>query len=143
MSAYITYARILTVIPEDYVRQACDDANTGDAAAIDARFAELAEEASRSVDELLSARYTVPFADPLPAAVSGAAKVFLGEMLYQRRGAVGDSNPFFKQAEAMRTRLAKIGRGDEPLQTGAPEPDDSVAIVTEPSRLAQAGQMLF
>lgn len=141
--AYCTYERILTVIPETYVRQACDDDNTGDAAAIAARFAALAEEASLAVDALLAAGYNVPFAEPVPRLVGEAAKVFLAEMIWVRRGVAGENNPFFKSAEAMRTKLDAIGRGDAPLQAGKSGAEDSVEIVTEPSRLAQDGAMLF
>jgi len=140
MSAYVTQAQVETNIPPDYLRQACDD--DGDGVADAGVLAAILEQASKDADAPLAAQYDTPFA-VVPALVAKAARVFACELVYARRGAHGDANPWTKQADALRTQLERIGQGKEPLDAAQPGNAGSVAIVTEPSRLARPGGALF
>ncbi len=59
----------------------------------------------------------------VPYVARAACRVFVLEKLWQRRG-MGEKNPWSAQAEMWRTKLDRIGRGEEPLQASAqPVPD--------------------
>lgn len=137
---YVTQDDIKTLMPADYLAQCLADEGE-DSAVV---FARIAAAASNAVDAALAQAYTVPFASPVPSLVSEAARIFCAEMLYMRRGVPPDANPFTARATEIRKKLDRVGNGKEPLQPGAAaNASDSVAIVTEPSRLNQPGAMLF
>ena len=138
--AYVTQENVKTLVPAATLTQCLAD--TGDDS--DVVWGRIATAASQAVDGLLERAYHVPFPEPVPSVVSEGALVFACEILYQRRGVPPDANPFGKRAADMRTRLERIGSGKEPLQPGAnpSSASDSVAVVTEPSRLHPSGGML-
>ncbi len=138
---YVSIDNLKPSIPERLLIQALDD--DGDGAVDEPVWEGLADAASRAVDAPLSQSYRVPFAAPLPALVSEAARIFALEMIWQRRGAFGEANPVGTQADEMRRRLSRVGVGDEPLTATAKHGAPSVAVVTEQSRLAQKDAMLF
>lgn len=136
---YVTQDNVKTLVPAGVLAQCLSD----DGEDPDVVWGRIAATAGQAVDALLERAYAVPFAEPLPALVEEAALVFACEILYQRRGVPPDANPFGKRAADMRTRLERIGNGKEPLRPGAnPSVSDSVAVVTEPSRLHPSGGML-
>ena len=138
---YVAYNDLLPMIPAHLLLQAVDDDKDGtaDPGVWDA----IAESASDEVDGYLGQSYKVPFASPVPALVSQSALIFAGEMVYHRRGAFGDSNPFASRAVRIRERLERIGRGDEPLTPGTKHQTEAVAVITEPSRLYNKDGMMF
>ncbi len=99
------------------------------------KWAALVAGVSRQIDGRLEGRYTVPLADPLPAIVREAAVILAAEAIYMLRGFAGDQNPWVKQADDMRARFDKIGRGDLPLTNEAQPVQSSGSVIAEPSRL--------
>jgi phage gp36-like protein len=135
--AYTTQARLAALVAAEQMVRALDDDGDGVA---DAGAWEAVEAAAASqVDGRLGQRYGTPVAAPLPALVQEAADVFVAEILYLRRGLAGDANPWTARADAMRARLERIGRGEEPLTATAPSARPSVSAITEPARTVRAG----
>lgn len=140
--AYAAYAAVKNLVGPAALLAMLDDDLDGveDAGLFDA----LAQDASDQVDAYLSAQYDVPFTGSVPLFVSLCAKVFICETLYQRRGVAKEANPWTKQADSLRMRLEKIAAGKDLLDAAQTAVgSDSVEIVTEPSRLAQRGPMMF
>lgn len=130
--AYVALSDLDGKIPPPFIVQALDDDADG---VVDAGLWDLiASQAGQAVDARLGQRYEVPFTEP-PAVVKEAALVFAAEALYARR--VGpDANPWMAMGNAMRSKLDRIGRGEEPLAPTINRQKPSGVIVAEPSRTA-------
>lgn len=132
---YATLQQVEARVPHELVVQALDDNRDGQ---IDADV-EAAWHASvdGEIDGALGQRYPVPFTSPIPAVVASAALILRCEALYQRRGIPPDQNPFAIQASAIRKKLDRVGRGDDPLTPDMPKARPVGTIISEPSRLVQ------
>ena len=110
--SYATQAQIETTIPPQHLNDALDDDRDGtaDSDILDTIIAK----AGLAVESFVAAAYTVPFADPAPAAIREAAFIFACELIYDRRQIL-EKNPFKSRADAWRDRLEKIGAGKLPL----------------------------
>ncbi len=132
---YALRADLEAIIPPHFIVQALDDDADGQEDA--GLFEKVADAADRAVNAYLSGRYTTPFGAPYPDLVSEAAKVFIAESLYARRGYESERNPYTARANALRKQLEAIGNGNGslggvPADTTATRPP--MAIVSEPSR---------
>lgn len=127
---YTTRQDVLAHIPEAFLTQALSDdpASEGESPGIWESIQAVAE---AEVDGYLGARFAVPFADPVPDVVRMACLMILLETLYSRRGSYGDANPYTARAEAVRSKLGRIGKGEEPLTYSAAPGRASVMIVGE------------
>lgn len=107
---YVTQAQLETEIPAPHLADAVDDDREGgaDTDKLDA----ILQKASDIVDGYIGALYEVPYGEPAPVACREAAFCFAGELIYARRGASSDANPFTKRAEAWREKLDLIGKGE-------------------------------
>ncbi|HEY8898873.1 MAG TPA: phage protein Gp36 family protein [Chthoniobacterales bacterium] len=132
---YLTLDNLRGAIPAAHLLEALDDDNDG---AEDAGIFDLvAAQAGEQIDGLLSARFTVPFAAPLPSLVSLAARTFACELIYKRRGVEDDKNPWAAQANALRKQLQAIGSNLSPAPTDFPTVAKlGAVIIAEPSRTA-------
>jgi phage gp36-like protein len=136
MPDYVTMADITGMIPGPFLVEGLDD--DGDGQADPAVWTQVAADVRQAIDGVLGARFEVPFANPLPAVVVNAAKIFAAEQIYTRRGRTDANgkliNPFTKQADAIRKQLATIASGDEPLDPSKARAKASVSVITEPAR---------
>ncbi len=134
--AYTDQASLAGSIPPEFLLEALDDDRDGEADA--GVWAAVEAAAAGEVDSRLGARYAVPLAAPLPPVVAEAARVFVLELLHQRRGVAPEANPWRPQADAMRRRLEAIGDGAKPLSPGAGKASAPVGIVTSAARTVPA-----
>ena len=133
MPAYVLLADMTAEIPLKHIIEALDD--DGDGAADSGAWEGVAKAVATEIDGILGVRYPVPFANPLPAAITSAAQVLAGEKLYTRRAHQTEAtNPFAARAKAMRTRLEAIAKGDVPLHPEIKRAAPSASLVSEPSR---------
>lgn len=133
---YATLAQVEARVPRALIVQALDDNRDGE---IDADVQAALEAAvDREIDGLVGQRYQTPFTGAIPAAIESAAVILRCEALYQRRGVPPDQNPFAAAAAAIRKKLDRIGRGDDPLSPDTPKARPSASIVSEPSVLTPA-----
>lgn len=136
--AYLEESDLAAHIPPNFLTEALDDDNDGEA---DAGLLDLIiEEASLAVDAYLAGRYETPFTDPVPAIAGRAARVFTLESLYLRRGYNGEENPWTSEADKLRERLEKIGEGDAPLEAGTTKKTGSVVFVTEKAKSSSSSR---
>ena len=126
---YTTRQDVKAYIPEEFLLQALTD-DAGSAEETPGIWESVLAVAEAEVDGYLGARFAVPF-DPVPDVVRMASLLFVAEALYARRGSYGSANPFTARADAMRTKLERIGRGEEPLTYGAPTGRTSVMVISE------------
>lgn len=130
MSNYVTRAEIEAELPPRLLVETLDD--DGDGQEDNGLFATICERASADVDGILGQRFRVPFASVPPLAAL-AARVFVLATLYRRRQTPEDRNPYAKAEAEMRSKLARIANGAEPLM---PEAAKGEAFAeTEPSRV--------
>lgn len=129
---YITLSHLSAGIPRGHLIEALDD-NSDGSADPDAVEAVLSE-ASRAVDGILGERFTVPFANPIPAAVHSATVAIGSELLYQRRGLHGKDNPFTARADEERARLKEIAAGTRALAPDQARSKPSVSVITAPAK---------
>jgi hypothetical protein len=129
---YVTQAQIETAIPAQHLRDALDDNGDGlpDTGVLEA----IITSAGQAADAFLAGLFSVPFADPAPAAVAEAAFCFACERIYDRRQIFG-KNPWTERAGFWRGRLAEIGSGKMPLDATLEKSFAPGAAVTEPARI--------
>lgn len=129
---YTTQSKIETLIPPQHLSDALDDDRDGsaDAGLLDTIIAT----ADNAVDAFLAGLFTVPFANP-PAVVQEASLVFACELIYARRLAPEEKNPFTVRASAWRVRLQNIGEGKLPLDAASTKAAGIGAVVTEPTSI--------
>lgn len=114
MAAYIAAADITPalVTTKDYLAALDDDKDgTADAGLETA----LIDAACDAVDAALGGAVDTPLDSPYPAVAVEAAKAFLCELLWARRGVTADSNPWRAKADAARETLRRIADGSAPL----------------------------
>ena len=137
--SYTSRAAIEAIIPSEFIAEALDDDNDG---AEDAGlFDKVLTQAELSVDAYLQGRYTTPISAPIPAVVSEASRTFFCEMLHDRRGHHGESNPFTEKADGLRMLLGKIGSGMLQLTAESQAAKPPVSVITQPSRV-NSGNLL-
>ena len=132
--SYISHSDLEARVEPELIRQALDDDKDG------VEDSGLWEKVMASVEKeihgALESRYAIPFDLPYPAAVVDATLTLMAHALYIRRGLSGDQNPWTKQAEAIRTKLDKIGKGDLALTaTGAAPAASGGEVIGETARL--------
>jgi phage gp36-like protein len=136
---YASRSDLEAIIPPHFIVQALDD--DADGVEDDGLFQKVSDAADRAVNAYLSGRYTTPFGAPFPDLVAEAAKIFVAESLYARRGYESDRNPYTARANGLRKQLESIGNGNGSLG-GIPDHSSGtrppMAIVTEPSRTTPA-----
>ena len=139
--AYISQSDLEAHIPPQFIVEALDDDRDG--VADSGLWEKLAAAVDRAINSRLAPRFSVPFAAPVPDLVAEAALVFAGEMVFRRRGVADEANPWAEQAGAMRTRLERIGRGDEELTAGTTAARPGGAIIGERARVYdKAGRLM-
>lgn len=139
MSSYFTRAALETEIPPDFIIEALDDDNDTNE---DAGLWELVvDEACGAVDAYLSRRFTTPLTGSIPRIVTEAAKIFAGEILYNRRGVRGSENPFTRRAESMRDLLEKIASGEVGLGPGQSNARPPISIISERAGTVPRGRL--
>lgn len=129
---YVELTDLHGKIPPQFLIQALDDDQDG---AVDAGLWELIQSQSGdAVDSRLGQRYEVPITDAkaLPLA-RNAALIFAAEAVYARR-VPPEQNPWMGQANTMRSKLDKIGKGEESLTPSVNRAKPSGVVVAEPSR---------
>lgn len=67
--------------------------------------------ADAAINGRIASIYTVPVS-PTPPLLRYASIIFTCEMLYRRRLAPREHNPYTKEADALREQLTKIGSGE-------------------------------
>lgn len=139
---YFTRAQIEAELPAQFLTQALDD--NGDGTEDTGKYDEVAAAACGDADALVSQKYPVPFSTPYPPLIAMAARMFMLEKLYSRRGYTGENNPHAGAAEKMRSRLIAVGSGTAALgpevAKAAPAP---VRVITEPSGLHSEHNRVF
>ena len=138
--SYVAQADLAGVIPADYLLSALDDNSDGvaDPGVWDA----IAAAVDEAIDAFLAPCYTVPISSP-PDVVTHAAKVLASEMVYRRRGVSSEANPWTKEADGVRERLAKIGAGEIPRTSDAAKAQSGGSAITEAARLTdESGRLL-
>ena len=140
--SYTTRAKIEADIPSEFLTQALDD--NGDDLEDDGLLDTVLASADEEIDSYLEGRYTLPIT-PAPKLLASAAKVFVLETLYARRGYSADTdpvNPWAGRASAYRTRLKAIAKGDEALRVNTDKAEPSVTVISEPARTHSSGNRL-
>lgn len=136
MPAYIIMATLVAEVPPQFITQALDD--DGDGVADAGLFDQIVANAQAEVDGILGQRYTVPFANPIPAIVVDATTKLVAEKLYSRRGTEAEKNPWAKKASEVRALLKSIAKGEVPLTPAAAREKPSVSAIVEPARTTSA-----
>lgn len=132
MPDYITMADMAAKIPGKQLIQSLDDNQDG--VADPEVWAAVLKAAQDEVDSKLAQQYDVPFVGSIPPMVALATLIFASEGCYARRGKTGDKNPFTKQADKIRTKLDKIGAGDEPLLADSKRKVPSGGLILEKAK---------
>lgn len=137
---YILQSEIESDLPPQFLLEALDDDNDGNEDA--GLWDKIEASAAEAIDGVLGQRFTVPFSAPLPAIVKTAARVFILEKLYARRGTKTEDNPWTSQANKLRTKLDRIADGEEPLTPGAVKTNDSVTVMKEAAKTTSSSESL-
>ncbi|HRJ48142.1 MAG TPA: DUF1320 family protein [Opitutaceae bacterium] len=132
MPAYTTLARINAVLPPQFLVEALDDDKDG--VADPGVFDEVVASVQVEIDGVLGARYSTPFANPVPALVADAALKLTAEALYARRGFAEDKNPWAVRAKAIRTLLGEVAAGSKPLTPDLGRKRPSASVITSPAK---------
>lgn len=135
---YLTQADIASELPPEFQLEALDD--DGDGVADPGLWDKVEASAAERIDGILGQRFSVPFTAPVPAIVRSAARVFVLELLYFRRGI--DPNPWAKRAGDIEQKLNRIADGDEPLTPGIQRQNQAVTAITECAKTTSANQHL-
>ncbi|BET67206.1 hypothetical protein ASA1KI_21240 [Opitutales bacterium ASA1] len=137
MPDYTTMTEMNALIPSAFLVQALDDDRDGVADA--SAWADVLRAASDEINGVLGTKYPVPFANPVPALVLDAARVFCAELLYNRRGFSGEEkNPWAARAAAIRKTLQAIAKGDLPLTAETKRTKPSGSIISETAKTTSA-----
>ena len=131
MPAYVNMTDITGMIPGPFLVQALDDNGDGNADA--GVWDQIAQDVADVINGTLGKRYPVPFHNPLPSAVTKAAKTLAAEQIYIRRGKSGKDNPFADKAAAVMTELESIAAGEQPLDPAQNRALPSVTIIGAPA----------
>lgn len=111
--SYTTQARIQSAIPAPLLADALDDNRDG--IADEGLLDEIIASTDQAVDAFLAAKFEVPIS-PTPAVCAEASFTFACERIYDRRE-IAERNPWRSRADYWRERLAKIGAGEEALDS--------------------------
>lgn len=111
---YITRADVEAVVPADALARALES-GVEDGPDDDAVFASMLASVEREVDGYLAGRYALPPSPSVPHLLSDATLKLFCELAYRRQGIVDDQNPWVKQADRIRDRLAAVAAGDEDI----------------------------
>ncbi len=126
-------------IPADFMVEAFDDNKDGQPDA--GLFDLLAAGVNSTIEGMLGGRFKTPFAEPLISIVKDAARIITCERIYKRRGVPDETNPWSKDANAVRARLTRIATGQDPLSVAVDRAQPSAVIITEPSKTFSRGGM--
>lgn len=145
MSAYVERAQIEALVPPAFLLEALDDDNDG--TEDDGVFDAIVTGAQDEVDSYLGAVTPVPFAGTVPSLAKVAAKLFVLEALFARRGYSKDTdprNPWASQATGMRAKLGRISAGEEAMSPTQTQVAPGVVLVSEHSRTqSRSGKVGF
>ncbi|HEY1048228.1 MAG TPA: phage protein Gp36 family protein [Prosthecobacter sp.] len=131
--AYFTQDDLSALIPEGWLTEGLDDDSDGNADA----FAKVQRLAEARVNGVLGARYSVPFApgnEGLDAFLLDVSAHLAARIVYQRRGML-EKFPFAEDYKTLWERLARIAAGTDPLSPVIEQANDSVAVISEQSRV--------
>jgi phage gp36-like protein len=132
MSDYVTLSAIKGALPDEITAQLLDDDSSG--APDSTSWAAVVAAVRNEVDGKIGQRFALPLPDPVPPSVLNAAFVLAAELIYQRRGFFGDSNPYAKRAADVRTWLDAIATGAQPLTPDIQRKKPSASAITECAR---------
>jgi len=145
-TAYITFAQVVAGLPAGITGQLLDDTGAG-TPDMDI-WQQIVAAVGQEIDGKIGQRYALPLPDPLPQILLNAGFVLAAELLYQRKGFFGDSNPWFDRATAIRGTagqqggqpglLDKIAAGELPLSPDLNRKRPSASVITEPTRTHSA-----
>ncbi|MBB5037112.1 phage protein Gp36 family protein [Prosthecobacter dejongeii] len=131
--AYFTQDDLSALIPEGWLTEGLDDNSDGTQDA----FTKVQRLAEARVNGVLGQRYAVPFAPGnagLDAFLLDVASHVAARLVYQRRGLL-DKFPFAADFEILWSRLGRIASGEDPLSPVIEQVNDTVAVISEPSRV--------
>jgi phage gp36-like protein len=135
--AYVLLSDMNARLPAVFLIQSLDD--DGDGAADPGVWDAVAAAVAQEIDGILGVRFSVPFANPIPAPVISSAQVLAAEALYARRGFQGEEkNPWHKLASGHRATLQKIAAGEQPLAPDRARQAPSASIVGERAKTTSA-----
>lgn len=96
--AYITQAKFIAELPNEFLTEALDDDR--DAVNDADLFDTILESAEEKVNAVLEAKgVALPLSSPYPNPVVNAARMLVLEKFWDRRGKTGDDNPWAAKAE--------------------------------------------
>lgn len=126
--AYLTATELAAAIPAACLNDACDDDRDGtaDSGLLD----QIITRAGAAVDAYLASLYPTPFVTA-PPVVKEAALVFACELVYARRLAPDEKNPYAERAKTWRARLEQIGADKLPLDAAFNRSFEPGAVITE------------
>ncbi len=131
--AYFTQDDLSALIPDGWLTEGLDDDSDGTQDA----FAKVQRLAEARVNGVLGQRYAVPFAPGnagLDAFLLDVTAHVAARLVYQRRGMM-EKFPFAGELEVLWKRLGRIAEGLDPLSPAIEQVNDTVAIISEPSRV--------
>lgn len=148
---YVTLAQIRAALPAEITAQLLDEHGSG---APDAgTWAEVLAAVETEIDGKLAARFTLPLPGPTPVILRYAALTLAAELLYQRRGYHGESNPWTKRAELVRGTqgqqggqpglLDRIVGGEVPLTASTAPAKPQATAITSPAKTHSQGGYNF
>lgn len=140
--AYLTQNDLAGRVPAATLQEALADSRQ-DPSVGESVWDAIVSDVGRQIDSRLGGRFSVPLSAPLPAVVQDAAVVLAAELVFARRGMPADQNPWNTQAKAVRERLERIGRGDEPLSTTKPAASSPAIVISESARTHSAAGNLM
>ena len=106
-TAYITFDQIFAGLPDEITSQLLDDTGAG-TPDMDI-WQQIVAAVGQEIDGKIGQRYALPLVDPLPQVLLNAGFVLAAELLYQRKGFFGDSNPWLARATAVRGTAGQQG----------------------------------
>lgn len=139
---YFSWADLINEIPEDFVIQALDDADTAETADdVGDAFDALRTAASEEVDSYLEGRYATPLTGTIPNIVKRAALLHAAHTLYSRRGDA-ERFPKQKQLDGAISTLKAIRDGKTQLTPGRTSSKPRGAVVSAASKLVASENRL-
>ena len=142
---YVQQSDIVADIPPQFLLEALDD--NGDGIQDTGLWDLIAQQVSDAIDGYLGLRYAVPI-PPLGdgsyfPVILNAGRVLACEKLYGRRGQYADKNPWAARANAVRSQLNLISKGQLPLDPTENRKDPSASVQTSRMQTVPRGERLM
>jgi len=139
-SPYVQRDEVDALIPPGVVIKALDD--DGDGEEDEGVWEKLADTIQNVIDGYLAPRFSLPLAT-VPKLVKSCALTLANEAIYDRCGFSGDKNPWASRSKAVHQLLQNIMNGDLGLGVDHEPANATPGIVSEPSKMHRAGQMMI